>query len=95
MVTLLSSIQGLVNLLFVVVIAGTLIISWVFADRLKKRHSADFPWGKALSIVGIEVLVFLGFNIFFEIFKANWLWITIGTIIVLVIISSRKSKKYR
>lgn len=95
MVTLLSSIQGLVNLLFVVVIAGTLIISWVFADRLKKRHSADFPWGKALSIVGIEVLVFIGFNIFFEIFKANWIWITIGTIIVLVIISSRKSKKYR
>ena len=95
MVTLLSSIQGLVNLLFVVVIAGTLIISWVFADRLKKRHSADFPWGKALSIVGIEVLLFLGFNIFFNIFKANWLWITIGTIIVLVIISSRKSKKYR
>ncbi len=95
MVTLLSGIQGLVNLLFVVVIAGTLIISWVFADRLKKRHSADFPWGKALSIVGIEVLVFLGFNVFFEIFKANWLWITIGTIIVLFIISSRKSKKYR
>lgn len=95
MVTLLSGIQGLVNLLFVVVIAGTLIISWVFADRLKKRHSADFPWGKALSIVGIEVLVFIGFNIFFEIFKANWFWITIGTIIVLIIISSRKSKKYR
>ena len=95
MVTLLSGIQGLVNLLFVVVIVGTLIISWVFADRLKKRHSADFPWGKALSIVGIEVLVFIGFNIFFEIFKANWIWITIGTIIVLVIISSRKSKKYR
>ena len=95
MVTLLSTMQGLVNLLFVVVIAGTLIISWVFADRLKKRHSADFPWGKALSIVGIEVLVFIGFNIFFEIFKANWFWITIGTIIVLIIISSRKSKKYR
>lgn len=95
MLTLLSTIQGLVNLLFVVVIAGTLIISWLFADRLKKRHNADFPWGKALSIVGIEVLVFLGFNIFFDIFKANWLWITIGTIIVLFIISSRKSKKYR
>lgn len=95
MITLLSTIQGLVNLLFVVVIAGTLIISWVFADRLKKRHSADFPWGKALSIVGIEVLLFIGFNIFFEIFKANWIWITIGTIIVLFIISSRKSKKYR
>lgn len=95
MVTLLSSIQVLVNLLFVVVIAGTLIISWVFADRLNKRHSADFPWGKALSIVGIEVLVFIGFNVFFEIFKANWLWITIGTIIVLIIILSRKSKKYR
>lgn len=92
---LLTNIQIFVNLLFVVVIAGTLIVSWVFADRLKKRHSADFPWGKALSIVGIEVLVFIGFNIFFEIFKANWFWITIGTIILLIIISSIKSKKYR
>ena len=95
MVTLLTGLQGFVNLLFVVVIAGTLIISWLFADRLKKRHSADFPWGKALSIVGIEVLVWIGVNIFFEIFKAHWFWITIGTIIVLIIISSRKSKKYR
>lgn len=92
---LLTNIQIFVNLLFIVVIAGTLIISWVFADRLKKRHSADFPWGKALSIVGIEVLVFIGFNIFFNFFKANWELITIGTIVVLIIISSRKRKKYR
>lgn len=94
MVAILSGIQGLVNLLFFIVVAGTFIISWVYADRLRKRHSADFPWGKALSIIGIEVLVWIGFNIFFEIFKANWLWITIGTLIVLFIISSRKSRKY-
>lgn len=93
MVTILSGIQGIVTLLLVVVICGTLIVSWVYADRLRKRHNAEFPWGKALLIVLVEVLVLIGVNIFFELFKANWIWITIGTIIVLFIIS-RKKKRY-
>lgn len=95
MVTILSGIQGFVNLLFVIVILGTFIVSWIFADRLSKRHNAEFPWGKALSIIGIEVLVCIGFNVFFEIYKANWLWITIGTVVVLFFIMSRKKKRYR
>ncbi len=95
MVTILGSIQGFVNLLFVIVILGTFIVSWIFADRLSKRHNAEFPWGKALSIIGIEVLVCIGFNVFFEIYKANWLWITIGTVVVLFFIMSRKKKRYR
>lgn len=94
MLTILGTIQGFVNLLFVIVILGTFIVSWIFADRLSKRHNADFPWGKALSIIGIEVLVCIGFNVFFEIYKAHWPWITLGTIVVLFIIMSRKKKRY-
>ncbi len=89
---LFESIQSLVNLIFLIVILGTLIISWVFADRLRKRHNADFPWNKALVIIGIEVLVFIAFNVFFEIFQANWIWISIGTIIIIFIILSRKRR---
>lgn len=89
---LFESIQSLVNLIFLIVILGTLIISWVFADRLRKRHNADFPWNKALVIIGIEVLVFIAFNVFFEIFQANWIWISIGTIIIIFIILSRKKR---
>ena len=94
MYSILSGIQGLVNLLFFFAIVGTIGVSWVFADRLHKRHNADFPWGKALAIIGIEVLTMIAFNIFFEIFKANWLWISIVGIIVIFIILSRKKRKY-
>lgn len=87
-----ESIQSTVNLLFLIVVLGTIIISWVFADRLRKRHSADFPWNKALVIIGIEVLIWIAFNIFFEIFQANWIWISIGTIIVIYIILKRKKR---
>ena len=89
-----GGIQGLVNLLFFVAIVGTLGVSWVFADRLRKRHSADFPWNKALAIIGIEVLTMIAFNIFFEIFKANWPWITIVGVVVIFIILKRKKRKY-
>lgn len=88
----LDSIQNLINLLFIIVILGTVIISWIFADRLRKRHNADFPWNKTLLIVGIEVLTFIAFNIFFEIFQANWIWISIGAVILIFIILKRKRK---
>ena len=89
---ILSGIQGLVNLLGTLVIIGTLIISWVYADRLSKRHNAEFPWGKALSIVGIEILVLIGINIFFALFKAYWPWVILGTIVVLYLISRKKKR---
>lgn len=87
-----ESIQGTVNLLFVVVVVGTVVVSFIYADRLRKRHSADFPWNKALAIIAIEVGLWIAFNIFFEIFQAYWVWITIGTIIVLYIISKKKRR---
>lgn len=94
MYAILSGIQGLVNLLFFVAIVGTIGVSWVFADRLRKRHNADFPWNKALAIIGIEVLTMIAFNIFFNIFKAYWPWISIVGIVVIYIILSRKKRKY-
>lgn len=90
----LGSIQFGVNLLFLLVILGTLIISWIYAYRLQKHHNADFPWGKALMIVGIEIVAFLGFNLFFNFFRDNWIIITIIGLIAIYIISSRKKKKF-
>lgn len=94
MYVILSGIQGLVNLLFFGAIVGTIVVSWLFADRLRKRHKADFPWGKTLAIVGIEVLAMVAFNIFFEFFKVHWLWISIVGIVVIFVILSRKNRKY-
>ena len=93
MLGILNGIQGLVNLLFFLVIIGTLVVSWVYAHRLQKQYSAGFPWGKTAGIIGIEVLLWIGFNLFWEIFEAFWLPIVIVAIIAIVFIS-RKKRKY-
>ncbi len=90
MLSILNGIQGLVNLLFFLAIVGTLGVSWIYARRLKKQYRASFPWGKTASIVGIEVLLWIGFTIFWEIFKALWLPIMVVAIVIIVIILSRK-----
>ncbi len=94
MLSILNSIQGLVNFLFLVAIVGTIGVSWLYAHRLKKQYNADFPWGKTLSIVGIEVLLWIGFNFFWEIFEAFWLPILVVAIIAIVIVFSRNRRKY-
>ena len=94
MLSILNGIQGLVNFLFLVAIFGTLAVSWLYAYRLKKQYNTDFPWGKTLSIVGIEVLLWIGFNFFWEIFEAFWLPIVVVAVIVIAIILSRKKRRY-
>ena len=90
---ILSSIQTLGNLLFVIAIIGTLGVSWLYAHRLQKQYGADFPWNKTAVIVGIEVLLWIAFNIFLEFFKAYWFPISIIAVIVIIFIS-RKKRKY-
>ena len=90
---ILESIQNLVNLLFFLAIVGTLVVSWIYASRLKKQYGADFPWSKTAVIVGIEVLLWIGFTIFWGFVKAFWVPILIVAIIAIVLIS-RKKRKY-
>ena len=94
MYAILSGIQGLVNLLFFVAIVGTLGVSWVFADRLRKRHNADFPWNKTAIIVGIEIALWIGFTLFWNFFKNNWWEIIIVAVIIIIIVLVRKKKRY-
>lgn len=90
---ILEGIQNFVNLLFFVAIIGTLGVSWLYAHRLKKQYGADFPWNKTAVIVGIEVLLWVGFTIFWGFVKAFWVPILIVAIIAIVLIS-RKKRKY-
>ena len=90
---ILEHIQNLVNLLFFLAIVGTIGVSWLYAHRLKKQYSASFPWSKTALIVGIEVLLWIGFTIFWSILKAFWAPILIVAIIAIVLIS-RKKRKY-
>lgn len=94
MLSILNGIQGLVNFLFFVAIVGTVGVSWLYAYRLKKQYNANFPWGKTASIVGIEVLLWIGFTFFWTIVKAFWLPILVVSVVVMVIILSRNKRKY-
>ena len=93
MLSILNGIQGLVNLLFFVAIVGTIVVSWVYASRLKKQYGGGFPWSKTAMIVGIEILLWIAFTILWGFVKAFWLPIVIVAIIAIVLIS-RKKRKY-
>ena len=93
MMGFLEGIQNLVNLLFFLAIVGTIGVSWLYAHRLKKQYNTDFPWSKTALIVGIEVLLWIGFTIFWSILKAFWVPILTVAIIAIVLIS-RKKRRY-
>ena len=93
MVTFLSGIQNLVNLLFLVAIIGTIGVSWFYAHRLKKQYRADFPWSKTAAIVGIEILLWIGFTLLWSIVKAFW-WLIIIAAVIAIVLISRKKRKY-
>ena len=90
---ILNGIQNLVNLLFLIAIIGTLGVSWLYAHRLQKQYSADFPWSKTAMIVGIEVLLWIAFTIFWGFVKAFW-WLILIVAIIAIVLISRKKRKY-
>ena len=94
------TIDGLreVNLIFAAVVLGTLAISGRISRKLKKQHVGRTriaaQRSKAWAILFIEVLIWIGFNVFWEFSRANWLWIGIGGVVMIGIILSRKPKRY-
>lgn len=80
-------IQSLINVIFFLIIAVTVVGS-VWLSRKYKERYADFPWGKAVLLIVIEVAALI-------IFK--WLWanplIVAIAIILLIVILVRKKKK--
>lgn len=87
-----------VNLIFAVVVLGTLAISGRISRKLKKQYAGRdriaAQRSKAWAILFIEVVIWIGFNVFYEFSRANWLWIGIGSVVVIGIILSRKRKRY-
>ena len=94
------TIEGLreVNLIFAAVVLGTLAISGRISRKLKKQYAGRgriaAQRSKAWAILFIEVLIWIGFNVFWEFSMANWLWIGIGGVVMIGIILSRKPKRY-
>lgn len=94
------TIEGLreMNLIFAGVVLGTLAISGRISRKLKKQYAGRgriaAQRSKAWAILFIEVLIWIGFNVFWEFSMANWLWIGIGGVVMIGIILSRKPKRY-
>ncbi|MBM3211927.1 hypothetical protein FJZ33_06900, partial [Candidatus Poribacteria bacterium] len=65
--------QSLANLLFFLIIAGTVIFSIWLSRKYKERY-AEFPWYKAGIIIALEVVAWVVFNWFFSFLRAYpWL----------------------
>jgi len=92
MISILDGIQGLMNLLFFAVVAGTVVVSWVYGKWQKIHNRADFTWKKAALIVGLEVLLWIGFNFFWNLFEVYWWQILIVAVIVLLLILRTQRK---
>ena len=90
MEAILGAAQSLVNFLFLVVILGTVSLSWWLSTKYRERY-AEFPWKKAGIIIGIEVLGWIGFNIFWSWVKYNWWIVIIFVVIIIVVLKKRKS----
>lgn len=91
MEAILGAAQSLVNFIFLVVVLGTAGISWWLSTKYRERY-AEFPWNKAAIILGIEVLAWIAFNIFWSWVIHNW-WIAI-VLIVIIILVLKKRRSY-
>jgi hypothetical protein len=84
--------QSFANLLFFLLIAGTVIFSIWLSRKYKERY-AEFPWQKAGIIIALEVVAWVVFNWFMSFFR-HYPWIA-AIIIIIAIIFLVKRKKNR
>ena len=91
MEAILGAAQSLVNFLFLVVVLGTAGLSWWLSVRYRERY-AEFPWNKAVIILGIEVLAWIAFNIFWGWVINNW-WIAIVLIVIIIIVLKKRRRE--
>ena len=88
METILGATQSLVNFLFLAVVLGTAGVSWWLSTKYRERY-AEFPWNKAAIILGIEVLAWIAFNIFWGWVINNW-WIAIVIIVIIILVLKKR-----
>ncbi len=86
-----------VNYIFLAIVLFTLFISSRISRSLKKQHvgrrKLSSHRSKAWGVFAIEVLTWLGFNIFWTFFSSNW-WVVIISIVLILMILTRRSKGY-
>ena len=90
--------RSTVNYIFLAIVLGTLGISNRISRRLKKqyvgRERLRSHRSKVFGIVTVEVLIWIGFNVFWAFSMANWMFISIMGVVMIGMIVSRKKRRY-
>ena len=86
------------NYIFIVLVLCTLGISSRISRNLKKQHAGRVRLSshrsKVFAVLTIEVLIWIGFNLFWQFFISNWLFICIGGVVIIGRILTQKRKQY-
>ena len=85
-----GAIQGLMNFIFFLIVAGTIGVS-IWLSRKYKERFAEFPWSKTGILLVVEVVAWVLFN---------WLWTWVrvhpwiaGIVAIIMIIALLKRRK--
>jgi uncharacterized membrane protein len=88
-----GAIQGLMNFIFFVVVAGTILVSLWLSRKYKERY-AEFPWGKTGLILAIEVLAWIVFNVLWHWVRAHpWIAAVVAIVIIIILFIRRKKEE--
>jgi uncharacterized membrane protein len=83
---------ALINLLFFLLVAGTIIFS-IWLSRKYKERFAEFPWWKAGVIIAIEVIAWILTQSFWRWVQAHPWIAAIAAVIIIVVLIKRKKKE--
>lgn len=87
-----------VNYIFLAIVLGTLFISNRMSRGLKKQHASRVKRrthrGKTFAIIALEVLIWIGFNVFWQFFRTHWILVCVLGIVMIGMILFRKPKRY-
>jgi amino acid transporter len=88
-----AAIQALMNFIFFVVVAGTVLVSFWLSRKYKERY-AEFPWGKTGLILAIEVLAWIVFNVLWSWVRAHpWIAAVVAVVIIVILFIRRKKEE--
>lgn len=90
--------RKVVNFIFIVLVLSTLGISSRVSRKLKKQYASrarlSSHRGKMFAVIVVEVLIWIGFNVFWQFSRVNWMFICIIGVLLIGIILSRQKKRY-
>ena len=83
---------ALINLLFFLIVAGTVIFAIWLSRKYKERY-AEFPWWKAGIIIALEVVAWIvTASLWAWVIHHPWLAIIVIGIIIIVLLARKKKQ---